>query len=112
MAKSLDFNKVKKQFFPVTLPGDDKPILVGTPNKALLAELIELQKNVDSIPEDNVDEYTDALYDVVARIMSQNKSGTVITVEELSKKLDDIEDLFIFCTNYMEFLNEIVSQKN
>lgn len=33
MAKSLDFNKVKKQFFPVTLPGDDKPILVGTPKR-------------------------------------------------------------------------------
>ena len=112
MAKSLDFNKVKKQFFPVTLPCDDKPILVGTPNKALLTELIELQKSVDSIPEDNVDEFTDAMYDVVARIMSINKSGTVITAKELSEKLDDIEYLFIFCSDYMDFLNDIVSQKN
>lgn len=106
--KTLDFNKTKKQFFKVILPDDEQTeILVSTPTKSIMTEVTTLQEELTTAEEDEV---IDRLYEVCAGIMSRNKEGKEITVETL--KCLDLEDLTLFLTNYLQFINEIASTKN
>ena len=109
MAKPLNFNKVKKQFLTVTF-SDEKntTLMICTPTKAIMDDLIRLQNGVDEITDD---EGTDELYDACARVMSRNKTGFKVTKEFLAE-IFDIEDIKIFFNAYMEFVNEVIASKN
>ncbi len=113
MAKSLNFNNVKKQFFTVTL-ADEKntTLMIGTPTKAIMDDLTLLQKSMESVNDDNSNnEATDDLYNACARVMSRNKAGVKITKEFLSE-IFDFEDIILFFTAYMEFIDEVIASKN
>jgi hypothetical protein len=109
MAKSLNFNNVKKQFLTVTL-ADEKntTLMIGTPTKAIMDDLTLLQNSMGS---ENNDEATDDLYNACARVMSRNKAGVKITKEYL-EEVFDFEDITIFFTAYMSFIDEVIKSKN
>lgn len=110
MAQTLDFNKVKKSYFTITLPDEKQTkLMLLTPTKTLLTSLMEM------LPEDNgempSEEDLNALYELTARLMSRNKAGKRIEAETLSEILD-FEDLSIFFTAYTEFIQGRVNEKN
>lgn len=110
MANHLDFNKNKKQYMTVTLPDENKTvIMIGTPRKGVLDELVAMK---DSIGSDDIDaDALDDLYGVCAKIMSNNKGGKVITSELLQDVLD-YEDIIIFIKAYTAFIEEVANSKN
>ena len=113
MAKTLDFSKVKKSYLPVTFADENgTTIFVGTPTKAIMDDLTILKASLDEIDEDGTgDTGTGELYAACAKIMSRNKTGAKITTEFL-ETVFDFEDIVIFFRGYMEFISEVINQKN
>lgn len=113
MAKSLNFNNVKKQFLTVTL-ADEKntTLMIGTPTKAIMDDLTLLQNSMNSVSDNESNaEATDELYSACARVMSRNKGGVKVTKEFLAD-IFDFEDITIFFNAYMDFIDEVIASKN
>lgn len=110
MAQVLDFNKVKKNYFTIVLNDDKKTRLqVKTPTKGLLMELTtSLPDTSGAMPSE---EDLAALYDFAARLMSRNKTDTIVTGEQLAEILD-FEDLIVFFTAFTDFITELTNSKN
>ena len=110
MAKSLNFNNIKKQYLNVTLNDEKQTVLlIGTPTKAIFDELTGLQdilKNGE-VQSDAVND----LYEICAKIMSCNKLGKKITTKFISE-IFDFEDLIIFIKGYTDFIGEVTNSKN
>ena len=52
MAKSLNFNNVVKQYLTVTLPDENNTrLLIGTPTKAVMDELLYFQSTLTELSE-------------------------------------------------------------
>lgn len=109
MARSLDFNSMKKKYLTVTLADEANTVLmVGTPTKAVLDRLLSMK---DSLGDELTDDAIEELFDICARIMSRNKTGRVITKETV-EELFDFEDIIVFIRAYTEFISEVSSAKN
>ena len=79
MANTLDFNKIKKKYLTVTLSDEKQTvIMIGTPTKAIMDELMSLQTTISGMTGDATEEAMDELYEVCAKLMSRNKTGKVI----------------------------------
>ena len=110
MAKALNFKKVKKSFLPVTFDDENETtIFVGTPTKAIMSELSQLQADIDDSEADDTN--IDDLYEACAKIMSRNKTGFVVTTDFLADRMD-FEDIKIFFGEYMDFIGEVIRSKN
>lgn len=109
MAKSLDFNKIKKNYLNITLNDENQTKLsVFTPTKILMSELMSnLPDDMSNTSEEDLAE----LYDLSARLMSRNKQGITVTGEQLEEILD-VEDLVIFFNAYTDFITELMNEKN
>ena len=112
MAKTLNFNNVRKQYLNVTLADENNTVLmIGTPTKAVMNDIVLLRSGLENLGEDANDEALDDLYAVCARIMSRNKAGKKITKEYL-EEIFDFEDIIIFFHAYVEFVSELSNSKN
>ena len=110
MAKSLDFNALKKQYFPVTLNDENKTkLLITTPTKKVLDDFIAMKDYLDG--ENVGDEAINELYEIVARIMSHNKGGVKVSKEKVEELLD-FEDVIVFIRAYTDFIAEVTNSKN
>ena len=110
MAQTLDFNKFKKNYLTIILPDEDKTKLqVMTPTKRLLTELMTILPDTSGgMPSE---EDLNGLYEFCARLMSRNKTGKVITGDQLAECLD-FEDLIAFFKIYTDFVTEVSGSKN
>lgn len=110
MAKSLDFNNMKKKYLTVTLADEAKTVLmIGTPTKAVLDSLLSMK---DALAGNELtDDAIDDLYDICARIMSRNKTGRVIDKETV-QEIFDFEDIIVFIRAYTDFISEVSGTKN
>lgn len=105
MAKPLNFNNIKKRYMTVTLADKDKTcVMITTPTKAILSQMVELQENIEQI--DNELELLDEMYSLVAQIMSRNKGGIEVP-QSLIESCMDFDDLKIFISAYFEFVQEL-----
>lgn len=112
MSNTLDFNKVKKKYLTVTLADEKKTILmIGTPTKAVMGELMELKTLLEDMSDDVSNEVMDDLYNACAKVMSRNKTGKTIEKEYL-EQLFDFEDIVIFFDAYMDFISALSAEKN
>lgn len=110
MAKTLNFNNIKKQYMTVTL-ADEKntTLMISTPTKAILDEFVNMQ---DYIGGDNVQsDAMEDLYEICSKIMSRNKAGIEITKEQI-EEMFDFEDIMIFIKAYTDFIKEVTNRKN
>lgn len=113
MAKSLNFNNIRKKYLTITL-ADEKntTLMIGMPTKAVMDELVTLQSDLETISKgDNGTEVTEELYRSCAKIMSRNKGGIQITKEYI-ETIFDFEDIMIFFEAYMGFISEATNEKN
>ena len=109
MAKMLDFSKAKKPTLPVKLP-DETVIYVYAPTKAMLEEFVELNTALNKAVNDDA-ESIEVLYDFVARCLSHNKTGRIVSSEMLGEMLD-VGDLILFARAYANFIAELKNGKN
>ncbi len=109
MAKMLDFSKAKKPTLPVKFD-DGTMIHVYTPSKVEFDEMTDAQEYFDGALEGER-ESIDKLYEITARLMSNNKMGREITVEELAGYLD-MSDIVVFFRAYAQFISEVIAEKN
>lgn len=110
MGKTLDFNKLKKQYMTVTLADENNTVLmIGTPTKAILDNFLSLK---DSLSAENMgDDAIDELYDICTQIMNRNKTGVKVT-KAMVYELFDFEDIIYFIRGYSEFISEVSNSKN
>lgn len=110
MAKSLNFNKVKKNYFTVTLADENETtLMICTPTKAIMDEFISMK---DSLSAENMGENAiDELYELCTKIMNRNKGGIKIARKDL-EEMFDFEDIILFIRSYTEFINELSNSKN
>ena len=113
MAKPLNFNTIKKQYWTITLPDKKKTtLMIGTPTGAILEELIAIQDTLSDVDESNITaDDLKSLHIVCAKVMNRNKGGIVIKGEQLAD-IFDFEDIKIFMSEYMNFVSEVMSSKN
>lgn len=113
MAKSLNFNTLKKTYFTITLNDKKKTTLIlGTPKKTLMDEMMALDDVLEELQKSGDNRaVTDELYCTCAHVMSCNKGGIKVTKEFL-EDIFDIEDIITFFRAYTDFLGEITSSKN
>lgn len=112
MSNTLDFNKIKKKYLTVTLADENNTtILIGTPTKAIMDDLMSLKTSLKAMTDEADDETMDELYDICAKIMSRNKTNKKIEKEHL-ENVFDFEDIIIFFNAYMEFVTTLSSEKN
>lgn len=112
MAKALNFNKIKKRYFLVTLPNEtETTLMISTPTKDIMDEFVYLSNNYINSNNNISEDVIDDLYSLCARIMSRNKANIEIKMDDLSKLLD-FEDLIIFVQSYTEFISELTNSKN
>lgn len=109
MAKMLDFSKAKKPTLPIKFD-DGTMIHVYTPSKAEFDEMTDAQEYFDTALEGDR-ESLQRLYDITARLMSNNKTGREITVDKLAGYLD-VSDLVLFFRAYAQFISEVITEKN
>lgn len=110
MAKALDFNKIKKRYFTVTLADENNTtLMISTPTKEIMDEFIGMKDSLNA--ETLGDDAIDMLYELCAKIMSRNKGGIKISQNDLVK-IFDFEDIIVFIQAYTDFINELTNSKN
>lgn len=109
MATMLDFSKAKKPTLPIKLP-DDTIVHVYTPSKRMLEELLNVKDQLDGATQNDPDSINQ-LYDIAARLMSNNKTNRQMTGDDLGAMLD-VGDIVTFFRVYTEFISELSTAKN
>lgn len=113
MAKALDFNKIKKPFWTVTLADDDNTVLmVKTPTKATWEKIVNLHNSLQNAGEIvEAEKFLDDIFEACAEILSNNKTGKIITVDDLEACFDFADAMLLF-NGYVEFIQEATNSKN
>lgn len=106
----LDFRKVNKKLFNVTLV-DDSVLLIKMPTKQVFEYLMELEGNLKAFNKDDA-EQVNRIYELTAEIMSNNIQGKEIDQAYLKKIKFDIEDIAYLFNSYWSFALGIVDDPN
>lgn len=110
MAKPLDFRKSKKPTLPVTFD-DDFSVNIYTPDKGTLEELLDFQEELKALNDNSDRDKLDAMYDICARILSNNRENREFTPDEVSDLLDT-RDVKMLIQGYAAFVAELSKAKN
>ena len=114
MVKTLDFNSIKGPTLHLVMPDDGKTeIDVKTPNEGLVEELQQIAPEMQSAVDAGDRADIAVIYGLAARLISCNRQGLHVTVDDLRGKYRmDLEMLIIFYSNYLDFISEITNAKN
>lgn len=114
MAKTLDFNALKKPTLPLVMQDEQRTkILVSTPTQGLVEQLEAAGPEFEAVFESGDVDGIKAAYALAAQLMSCNLSGIQVTAEDLRDKYKmNLYDLMLFFGAYNDFLAEIESAKN
>lgn len=114
MAEILNFAALSRPFLPVVMRDEEKTEIRVTPST--LGQVSDLLGHFDDLKQAILHPDTEqrqAIYDSAAALISHNRDGLTVTGEDLRKKYGlDLEDLTIFFNAYVEFLQEVASEKN
>lgn len=114
MAKTLDFNKVKRPALQLIMQDEARTeIKVSAPTQSLVEELRDLLPELERVLAPGDKESAAAAYDLAARLINCNRSLISVTGDELRTKYHmDLESLLIFYSAYTDFISEIQNAKN
>ena len=109
--QTLDFNKVKKEYFIVTLNDEKKTKLqIMMPTKRMISEVMDEFAAFTGGDTPTAEDLM-TMYDLTARLMSRNRTGVQITGEQLAEILD-FDDIMTFIDAYTTFITEKETAKN
>jgi hypothetical protein len=118
MAK-LNFNTIRRPVLELTMMDEAKTnITVTTPNEGLVEELEVMLPELKDALAPGDENAVNTAYDLAARLISCNKEGLQVTVDDLRGKYwpkdrqANMENLVFFFSAYMDFIAEINSAKN
>ena len=113
MAKVLDLRNVERPTLELVLNDEAGTTLHLTmPTEGMVQELQDMGKRLSEAQKGDMEGVALA-YELTARLMSCNRDGIAVTVDDLRGKYRfDLETLFIFYGAYFEFINEIKNAKN
>lgn len=114
MAKTLDFNSIKRPSLTLVMQDEEKTrIDVTVPTEGLVSELIAAAPELEAVVKNGDNESLRAVYDLAARLISCNRGGVVVTGDDLKEKYNlDLEAIVVFYGVYTDFINEIANAKN
>jgi hypothetical protein len=114
MAKTLDFNSVKRPVLQLVMLDDDKThINVSTPTEGLIEELQRTAPELAEVMRKGDADGIGEIYELAAKLINCNRSFIKVTAEDLrSKYRMDLEVLIIFFNAYLDFITEITDAKN
>lgn len=105
----LDFTKIQKKVLNIKLI-DGNEILVRMPTKKVFNMLMDLKDNLGNLNlEDKAQ--IELIYDLTAKVLSNNLLGKKIDTEYLSE-IFDVEDITIFFAQYGAFAGGRVNDPN
>ena len=110
MVKALDFRKSKRPTLPITFD-DDLTVNIYTPDKELLEDMLDYQKELDSLSENSDQDKLNSMYEMCARILSNNRETREFSPEEVTHLLDT-RDVRMFIQGYAAFVAEYSKAKN
>lgn len=111
---TLNFNKYRPPILPIEMMDDESTVInVVPPTVELQEELRARLPELNALLTGGNEEMRKGLYDLAARLMSNNRNMLTITPEQLRKtyRLDE-EDLVVFYNAYADFLKGIENAKN
>lgn len=118
MAK-LDFNQINRPVLELTMMDKERTVItVTTPTEGLVEELQNTLPELQKIFAPGDQGTVDAAYDLAARLISCNKQGLQVSVDDLRSKywpvdrLANMENLVFFYQAYTGFVAEINNEKN
>lgn len=107
----FNFNNTRKKTITVTLADENQTkLFLMTPTKKILDKLLNMEELIKEETQENKEAMND-LYSVCADILNRNKNGKKITQAQVEELLD-FEDIIQFFEAYMEFVSNIVDEKN
>lgn len=114
MAKIIDFNAYRRPEL-IFVMKDDKgtTVHVTTPTEQLIKELRANLHEMQTALTRQDAEASRLVYHLAARLMSCNLDGIALTGDDLAKKYGlNLEDMAVFFTAYLEFIEELENAKN
>ena len=114
MAKMLDFNSYRRPTLLLRMKDEQQTKLhVTTPTVELVEELKANLPELKMALTGNDAAASLAVYELAANLMNCNLDGIEINAEQLAVKYEmNLEDLTMFFTVYMDFLEEVKKAKN
>lgn len=115
MADAIDFSTGRKPTLPIILHDatGDRRVRVTTPTLDLMEEIRSNLPALQELLEGASDESKEAVFDLAARLISCNRDGLVVTGPELLDKYDlDEDDLTVFFSGYLDFIEGLARAKN
>lgn len=114
MAKMLDFNSYRRPTLLLRMKDEQQTKLhVTTPTVELVEELKANLPELKLALTGNDNEAGAAVYELAAKLLNCNLDGVTIDAEALAVKYEmNLEDLTMFFTVYMDFLEEVKTAKN
>lgn len=111
--KVLDLGSVKRPTLELTLLDDERTVLrVTTPSEGMVQELEEMQSEFSKLTTGDR-EAVDAIYELMARLLSFNRDFIKITAEDLRGKYRvDLESLILVASAYVDFIDTVNKEKN
>lgn len=114
MSKKLDFNAWNVPVLELTMMDDTRTVLhVTSSSEKMMEELNEVVPHLTDIQKTPDADSIRAVYDLAARLMSYNRQGVTVTVDDLRGKYKmNLEYLILFFNVYIEYIQEISNAKN
>ena len=114
MGRLLDFNTIEVQTLDIVLRDEARTkVHLRYPTEGLVQELIHISPELHKVLDTGDSNSLELTYDLVARLISCNRDGIKVTGEELRTKYGmDFEMIVVFCSKYLEFIQELNNAKN
>jgi hypothetical protein len=112
--KMLDFNAIQRPTWPIKLKDEAQTVVnLSLPSTGLLERLIAATPTLQEAAKTKDGRTINAIYDLLAEVMSCNEDGFTFTGDELLKRYRlTLLDLFTFWAGYLDFVKEIQNAKN
>lgn len=109
----LNLNTVQRPTLDLTLMDDEQTVLrVKMPTLDMFKEMQSVSSALDGV-EDGDKDSVDALYEMLAGLLSNNRDRIKVTAEELRGKYKiDLESAIIVFRAYVDFITSITRAKN
>ena len=114
MSKILDFNSYRRPEYVIVLKDDAATVVhMTTPTEQLVRELRANLPELQSTLTKQDATASRLIYHLAAKLINCNLDNITVTGVELAKKYRlNLEDMAVFYTSYMEFIEEIEHAKN
>ncbi len=114
--KAFNCNKIKRNFWPITLKDREKEDGTKVPGKTLIVRMpqkgvFEAIKAMEIQDEENPSaEDAGAVYELLAAVLSNNMKKDKVKAKDLEDY--DIEECIAILNAYMEFVDELKTDPN